>query len=50
MINDQAANRTAPLAPENVIPEQAGVFAHHLIVEHGEADYFAVMGRYVQKL
>jgi hypothetical protein len=33
MINDQAANRTAPLAPENVIPEQAGVFAHHLIVE-----------------
>lgn len=34
---DEAVGGTAPVAPENVIPEQAKVLAHHLLVE-GKGD------------
>jgi hypothetical protein len=37
LTRDEAVGGTAPVAPENVIPEQARVSAHHLLVE-GEGD------------
>lgn len=37
LIRDEAVGGTPPVAPENVIPEQARVSAHHLLVE-GEGD------------
>lgn len=37
LTRDEAVGGTAPVAPENVIPEQASVSAHHLLVE-GEGD------------
>jgi len=33
---DEAVGGTAPVAPENVVPEQAKVLAHHLLVEGKE--------------
>jgi hypothetical protein len=33
LTRDEAVGGTAPVAPENVIPEQAGILAHHLLVE-----------------
>ncbi len=43
LTRDEAVGGTAPVAPENVIPEQAGILAHHLLVE-GETDVL-VLGR-----
>ncbi len=43
LTRDEAVGGTAPVAPENVIPEQAGILAHHLRVE-GETDVL-VLGR-----
>lgn len=40
---DEAAGGTAPVAPENVIPEQGKVLAHHLIVE-GKGDSLVLNG------
>lgn len=40
---DEAAGGTAPVAPENVIPEQAKVMAHHLLVE-GKGDGLLLNG------
>ena len=40
---DEAAGGTAPVAPENVIPEQAKVLAHHLLVE-GKGDGLVLNG------
>lgn len=40
---DEAAGGAAPVAPENVIPEQAKVLAHHLLVE-GKGDGLVLNG------
>ncbi len=40
---DEATGGTTPVAPENVIPEQARVLAHHLLVE-GKGDGLVLNG------
>lgn len=37
LTRDEVVGGRAPIAPENVIPEQAGILAHHLLVQ-GETD------------
>lgn len=43
LMRDESVGGTAPVAPENVIPEQARVSAHHLLVE-GDADGLLLKG------